>query len=174
MKEKVVILGVGNLLLRDEGSGIHVLRELQAHYLFEDQVHLVDGGTGGLGLLPLIEGAEHLIVIDAVQTSHPPGTLFRFTPAEILHENTPRLSSHELDLAGVLQLAEILGRVPPSVILFGVQPEDISSYGLDLTPSVQAVVPVLVRLVLEELDRWGVHWRRREDGEPVIPEKGVR
>lgn len=163
MKRELVILGVGNLLLQDEGSGIHVLREIEAHYAFEGDVRLVDGGTGGLGLLPWIQGAENLIVLDAVQADHPPGSVFRFTPADILCETSPGLSSHELDLAGVLKLAEALGQTPSSVVLFGVQPEETSSCGLELTPSVQAAVPVLVRLVLRELDRLGIGWRRMED-----------
>lgn len=159
MKREVVILGVGNLLLRDEGIGIHAIRELQAHYAFEENVCLIDGGTGGLGLLPAIQGAEHLIVLDAVQADRPPGSIFQFTLADIPCETSPQLSPHELDLPGVLKLAEALCQAPASVIFFGAQPQEVSC-GLELTPSVQSAIPVLVQLVLGELDRLRIGWRR--------------
>ena len=150
-----VVLGLGNLLLRDEGVGVHVLRELETHYSFGDEVKLVDGGTGGLKLLSYIAEADHLIIIDAIQSGQPPGSLHRLTLDDIAEGTLPLTSLHEVGLSEVLQIACKLGHQPSAVIL-GVEPQDITSWGTELTPAIAEKVPALINMVLEELERVGV------------------
>ncbi len=156
---KKVVLGLGNLLLTDEGIGVHVLRELEANYTFEEGVRLIDGGTGGLRLLPHIIQADHLIVVDAIQSGEAPGTLFRLTVDDLVGWTLPQISLHELGLTEALQMARILGR-HPSIVILGVEPQDISSWGMELTPPLSEKVPVLVQMVLEELKGLGVVFDR--------------
>ena len=153
---KVVVLGVGNILRRDEGVGVRVIQYLQDRYAFPGNVTLVDGGTAGLGLLSLIEGADHLIVVDAVQAGEAPGSLFVFTPDELSFQTAPQLSLHEIGLVEVLALLKAVGRRRPRTVIIGVQPEDISLWEPELTPTVRAQVPKLAALVLQELARLGV------------------
>ncbi|MFQ5904282.1 MAG: HyaD/HybD family hydrogenase maturation endopeptidase [Candidatus Binatia bacterium] len=156
---KKLILGLGNLLLKDEGIGVHVLRELEANYTFEKGVRTIDGGTGGPRLLPHIIEADHLIVVDAIQSGEAPGSLFRLTVDDIAEGTLPQTSLHELGLTEVLQMAQTLGR-QPSIVILGVEPQDISSWGMELTPTLAEKVPVLVQMVLEELKGLGVVFER--------------
>ncbi|MGQ9513123.1 HyaD/HybD family hydrogenase maturation endopeptidase [Thermodesulfitimonas sp.] len=146
--QRLLVLGVGNVLLQDEGVGIHAVNELK-QYGYPPEVEIVDGGTAGFGLLYFIEEASRLIVIDAVNGGAAPGTLFRFTP-EDLEECTPISgnSLHEVGLMEVLYLAKAMGVLPPTVI-YGVQPAEID-WGTALSPQVAAQLPRLLDEVSEK------------------------
>lgn len=163
VEKKVVILGVGNLLLHDEGVGIHVIQELIARYTFGKQVQLIDGGTLGIDLLPFIQEADHLIIIDAVDAGSRPGSIFRFTPCGLAPDTLPKLSLHQASLFEVLRLAEVLGYCPETVVI-GIQPQEIAPWGLELTPVVQQKIPEIIKLVLDELDQLEVPWQEKRDG----------
>ncbi len=152
---KIMVLGVGNILLRDEGVGVRVVERLKAAYRFPDNVELVDGGTAGLDLLPVVEGVSRLIIVDTVKTSGPPGSIFRFTPDDINIKVPYKTSLHQIGMVEVFAVAEALGRKMEAVII-GVEPEDMSSWGLELTPTIEARVPEIMALVLKELDALGV------------------
>lgn len=152
-KQHITILGVGNILLTDDGLGVQAIQELERTCAFPPNVILYDGGTGGLGLLPVIEQAERLIVVDAVLVEAAPGTVVRFDFEDLPATLTRRLSAHEIDIIEVLKVAESLGKRPPTVII-GMQPEDISTYGTELT--VKTHLPKLVSAILEELESYGI------------------
>ena len=152
---KVMVLGVGNILLKDEGLGVRVVERLKAAYTFPENVELVDGGTAGLDLLPVVEGFDRLIIVDTVKTSEPPGSIFRFTPDDIGVKVPYKTSLHQIGMVEVFAIAEALGRKMDAVII-GVQPEDMSSWGLDMTPTIEAKVPEVMALVLKELSMLGV------------------
>ncbi|RPF49315.1 hydrogenase maturation protease [Thermodesulfitimonas autotrophica] len=149
---RLLVLGVGNVLLRDEGIGVHAVRELRQRG-YPPEVEIVDGGTAGLDLLHFIEDASHLIVIDAVNGGAAPGTLFRFTPEE-LDGCVPvsGYSLHGVGLLEVLHLARAMGVLPPTVI-FGIQPADLS-WGTELSAPVAARLPRLLELIHEEIESW--------------------
>lgn len=163
VEKKVVILGVGNLLLRDEGVGIHVIQELAARYTFGKEVRLIDGGTLGIDLLPFIQDANHLIIIDAAEADSHPGSIFRFTPPGMAFDTPPKLSLHQVSLLEVLRLAEALGYCPKTVVI-GIQPQDIAPWGLELTPVVRQKIPEIIELVLDELDQLNVSWQGKQSG----------
>lgn len=150
--KRIVILGVGNILLKDEGVGVHVIERLGNNYRFSPSVALVDGGTLGLQLLGTVAEADHLIVIDAVKNGRLPGALYRFKPDDIPTRMNYKHSLHQVDLLEALTVSQSIGNTPETVII-GVEPEDTSSGGMELTPAVQEKVPELIHLVLKELDR---------------------
>ncbi len=149
MAEKtVVIIGVGNLILRDEGVGVHVVRELETREL-PPQVEVLDGGTALMDLLPVIHKAERIIVIDALQAGGEPGTIYRVCPDDLMGETENPLSLHQVGLLEVLGMVRQLGG-DPEVVIIGVEPKEIS-WGMELTPEVQAKLPKVIDAVFEEL-----------------------
>ncbi|MCS7177877.1 MAG: HyaD/HybD family hydrogenase maturation endopeptidase [Anaerolineae bacterium] len=152
---KTLVLGVGNILLSDEGVGVHVVRLLQERYRFPQEVEILDGGTLGLNLLPYVENADRLVIVDAVQMNVPPGTLVRLEGAEVPAVLGLKYSSHQMGVSELLAVARVLGHSPAEVILLGIQPASLE-VGLDLSPTVAAQVETLVQNVLAELQRWGI------------------
>ncbi len=149
---KTVVLGVGNYLLRDEGVGVHAVRALAGRPL-PPGVELVDGGTAGFDLLPLLLGAERVIVIDAVRAGGVPGAVYRLPLAECeLRPREPGLSLHDAGLAEVFHALKLLTPEPPEVVLIGVEPASLE-LGTELSPAVSAKLPLILDLVEEELRR---------------------
>jgi hydrogenase maturation protease len=153
-EKRILVLGVGNLLLHDEGIGVRVIEELQARYEFSANVEFFDGGTLGLRLLDPIANTDHLIVVDAVQNGEPPGTLYRLDADNLNKRVTFKNSLHQLDLVETLAYAEVLGNRPSTVIV-GIEPEDISPWGLELTDVVQSRMGEMCDRVLKEIELAG-------------------
>lgn len=145
----ILILGIGNILLRDEGVGVHAVRKMMEMNMPPD-VELVDGGTMGLNLLYHIEGRKKVIVIDTVLTDDPPGTIYRFTD-DALVMNKPLLrTAHGIDFTDVIATAKFLGTKPDEIVFIGIKPESLEE-GLELTPTIEKRVPALIKLVMREL-----------------------
>jgi len=152
---KTLIIGVGNLLLSDEGVGIHVAQRLLREYQLPEEILVLDGGTLGLDLLYYLEGIENLLMIDAVLMNKEPGSLMRMVDEEVPSYMTFKMSPHHIGIPDMLFAAKLKGLYPPNVVLWGVQPE-IVDIGLDLSESVAKQVDPLLDLILEELEQWGV------------------
>lgn len=151
--DRRVVLGLGNLLNRDEGLGVHALRALGRRLGADPGVELVDGGVLGLNLLPLVESCSHLLVLDAVDAGRPPGTVIELGRDHIPMLHGVTLSEHQVTFQEVLGLASIRGRLPGTVHLIGAQPADIS-VGVEVSPAVRGAIPPIVERALEFLDRW--------------------
>lgn len=147
----MLILGIGNILLRDEGVGVHVVEALGLQEL-PAEVELVDGGTAGADLVDLIADRRKLIVIDAIEAGLAPGTILRLTPQDLLPDPDEMLSLHQLGLVQSLHMAEQLGCSPQDVVIIAVQPQTIRP-GLELSADVQAAVPRAAAAALAELAR---------------------
>jgi hydrogenase maturation protease len=174
MQEKqIIILGVGNLLFTDEGVGIRVAEALQDRYEFPQNVRVVDGGTLGLNLLGVISEADHLIVVDAVRKNGEPGTLYRLAGEEIPQRIRAKNSLHQVEFLEALTCCQALEKVPETVIV-GVEPEDITTMSLVLTPTVGARVDDLVEAVLKELTALGGGYCSRKEGESCADSEFVR
>ncbi len=145
----VVILGVGNILLRDEGVGVRVIQAMQGMGL-PRHVEIFDGGTAGFDLLNILAGQSKIIVVDAVRAGHEPGAIFRLRPEDLLQQEGTFASLHQIGLLEVLSVAEQLGCAPEQLLIFGVQPKDLS-WGLELSPEVASAVPRVIELVVAEL-----------------------
>lgn len=157
---KTLVLGLGNILLQDEGAGVRVVERLQAEYVFPNDVTVLDGGTLGLDLLHVLEESERAVVVDAVRSDKEPGALVRLRNAEIPAFLGPKVSPHQVGLQDLLGLAQLRGHLPGEVILLGVQAGRLEP-GLDLSPAIAAQVEPLAAHVLEELARWGIAVRKR-------------
>lgn len=155
--QKILVLGIGNLLLRDEGVGIQVVNELITRYQFSENVDLVDGGTLGSRLIGVMSDCEVLIVVDAVKNGGPPGTLYRLEGEDLSLNSPTKHSLHEASFLETLLQCRFLGYEFKTVII-GIEPEDISPWSDELTPPVQSRVPELVRAVLAEINRAGGHF----------------
>lgn len=139
-----MVLGVGNLLLKDEGVGIHVIRALESEALPPD-VDLMDGGTGGLHLISWIQDYKRIIMVDATLDSHPPGTVRLIRP-RYATDFPPLMSAHEIGLRDMIE-AMILTENLPEIELIVISAEDISEVGMELTPVVEAAVPKVVEMI---------------------------
>ena len=152
--KSILVLGVGNILLKDEGVGVRVIEQLQAEYSFSPNVRLMDGGTLGIRLLDDITGADHLIVVDAVRNDQPPGTLYRLLAEELTRCVSFKNSLHQTGLLETLAYAEMLEQRPTTVVV-GIEPEDISPWGTELTATVREHMAELVINVLKEIQLAG-------------------
>jgi len=143
------VIGVGNILLCDEGIGVHVVRELHRRGV-PPGVEYVDGGVAGATLLNLIEGEDRVVIVDAVDAPFPPGTVVRLSPDEIAGSTGPSWSLHDVNLAatlGMMRLRETL----PEMLVLGIVPADIESYSLDLSGPLAARFGEIVEKVLGEI-----------------------
>jgi len=152
---RVGVLALGNVLMRDDALGPHVLRRLESGYDFPPDVSLVDLGTPGLDLHPHLDGLETAIIIDAVRADGEPGELRLYRRDEILrHAPGPRVGPHDPGLKEALLGLEFAGRGPREVLLVGVIPGD-TGYGIGLTPAVEQALDGARAAVLDELLRLG-------------------
>ncbi|RNC71884.1 MAG: HyaD/HybD family hydrogenase maturation endopeptidase [Desulfuromonadales bacterium] len=151
----VLVLGIGNLIMTDDGVGVRVVQRLTEEYRFPEGVTVMDGGTLGLDLLHYLEGVERLLMVDAVETGGPPGTVVRLAGEEIPVALRTKLSPHQMGLQDLLAVAELQGNRPAEMVLWGVQPESIG-LGMELSPAVAAQFDRLAAEVLAELAGWGV------------------
>ena len=150
MNSKIVVIGIGNLLLMDEGIGVHTINELEKHDL-PGSIEIYDGGTGGFKLIDLMHGADIVIFIDAVETGKAPGsvTIFR---AEEVHSiyNKKKYSLHDTDLMEIIKMAEMLGN-PPMIEIVGIQPK-IINYGTTLSNELAGSMSNIMNTVLRRIE----------------------
>lgn len=152
MKSRPVILGLGNPLFSDEGLGIHLVHQLMLEEI-ASRVVLVDGGTDALSLLGIVEDAEHLLVIDAVDGDEPAGSLYSLQGGDISLRLSGRISAHQIDFQEVLALAGLRGRLPAHLVLMGVQPQSLD-WGTELTSKVAGAMPRLHEAIYEQIANW--------------------
>jgi hydrogenase maturation protease len=160
MTRDVCVVGLGNSLLQDDGVGLHAMEAIKAGYEFEPEIDLIDGGTAGLDLLPLIEGYKKVLFIDAADTGRPPGTVVVIEGDAIPSFLTHQRSVHHIGLSDLLFAARMADVLPVEVCLVGVQPESID-LGLELTDSIKNSLDSLIAAVVGRLQSWGVQAVRR-------------
>ena len=148
VKKPILILGIGNILLSDEGVGIHVIEQLGKISVPED-VELVDGGTAGADIIDIIADREKVIIVDSMQTNDSPGTIRKFTINDFDFSNSINMSLHDLGIVETILMTELLGCKPKKVILFGVKPENIGC-GLSLSKTLSNKITNIAELVLKE------------------------
>lgn len=153
---EVLVLGIGNLLWADEGFGPRAVEMLAGRHAFPPGVRLVDGGTQGLYLMPMVQAARRLLVLDAVDFAHPPGTLVILKGDEIPRMmSARRLSLHQTTFMDVLAAVELLGGGPSEMVVVGVQAGQLDDFGGGLTPEVDEGMDAALAAALEQLAAWG-------------------
>jgi hydrogenase maturation protease len=146
---QVAIVGVGNMLLSDEGVGIHVVRALKEISL-PSHVKIFEFGTRGLEILEAVEGFRKMVVVDAVRSGAPPGSIKRWRLGELIDASAPRMTSlHEMDLLTILKIGRATARLPNEVVIVGIEPKVLSA-GLELSPELKAKFRELLDLVVKE------------------------
>ena len=141
------VVGIGNVLLRDEGVGCHVVHALEEIPL--PDVEIIDSGTCS-DVLQLLEGAEKLVIVDAVKGGGMPGQIYRFHLEDITVEQKPFLSLHDMDLVGSLKSMQLWHKIGEAVII-GVEPREIN-WGLELSPELKKKMPQIIDTILSELN----------------------
>lgn len=164
---EITILGVGNILLSDEGVGVRVVEYLDQRYSFPDNVRLVDGGVLGVRLMGIIGTTDFLIVVDAVCNRGAPGALYRLSDEQVPRRVLAKQSMHQLDLPEVLALCTAIDK-NPRVVVVGVEPEDITTMDVALTPTIAARVPDLAAMVLAELDALNISYTPKQAEGPDL------
>lgn len=154
MSNSALVIGVGSPLMGDDGLGLAALEALRAGWTFEPELELMDGGTWGMNLLPFIESAPRVLILDAIRAGREPGSFVRLEGDEIPRFFATKLSPHQIDLKEVLALAELRGTLPGHTIVVGLEPAVIEM-SASLSEPVRAGLPGLVAHVLKQLGRWG-------------------
>lgn len=151
-----LVLGIGNLVMSDDGIGVRVVQLLNERFRFPSGVTVLDGGTLGLDLLPRLEGVDRLLVVDAVLTGNAPGALVRLSGEDVPIVLETKISPHQMGLKDLLAVAMLQGFEPSEMVLWGVQPEVIEMR-MELSQAVEEQLEPLVQKVLTELERWGIN-----------------
>lgn len=171
--DRILVIGMGNVLMRDEGIGVRAVEELESRYLLPDGVRVVDGGTTGMELLEPMRNADCLIVADAVNADRPPGTLVRIANDEIRAFFQTKLSNHQLGLSDLLALLAFKGETPRHVTIIGMVPHVLENR-LGLSAPAAEGLDAMVEMLVDELARVGIvamprdevragHWRRQAE-----------
>ena len=165
-----MILGVGCILFSDEGFGVRVVEKLEERYTFPENVSLVDGGVLGINLLGVISQADQLIAVDVIRNKGNPGDVYRLSGDQIPERIRAKNSIHQVDFLEALTLCQALDKVPETVIV-GVEPFDIETLSIELTPVISAKVAPMIDMVLSELGRLDTPYEKRKEkyvsGNPI-------
>lgn len=169
---RVVVLGLGNMLMADDGVGLAALARLDEEWFIPRTVSLVDGGTWGMNLLPVIEHTHRLLIFDAIDFAEPPGTIIRLEREDIPRFLAQKLSPHQVDLREVLALAEFRGTLPEQIVALGIQPARVEM-STTLSPVVENGLDELVRRGAAVLAQWGVGVCRWDAADHLTDDNGV-
>ncbi|RQD75499.1 MAG: hydrogenase maturation protease [Candidatus Syntrophonatronum acetioxidans] len=149
-KKNILVLGVGNILMADEGIGVHVIKEMESLDLPEN-VELLDGGTAALDLIPYLKGRNKLIIVDCIDTQDPPGTIYRLSPEDLENIKTFTISSmHQIGLAETIKLSKLLGN-NSDIVIIGVAPKNYNQYRIEISPELNKVVPKIIDIIFKEM-----------------------
>lgn len=157
---EITVLGIGNIILSDEGFGVRVVEFLKKNYEFPENVQLVDGGTLGVELMHFVVGTKKLLIIDSIDGGCEAGKIFHLRDDEILRHFTQKISAHEVGIQDILTMLDVTGKKIPCVELIGAQPFSLDA-GINLTPPMEKLLPTFAEKSLEILKNWGVDWRKK-------------
>lgn len=163
---RILVLGVGNTLMCDDGVGVHAVRALADGYEFPANVLVVDGGVAGLRLLGDLAAADNVIIVDALKNNGMPGTIYRFSREDIQPRRGPFVSAHEVGIAELLAAAEFTGHLPETHII-GIEPLETETVGLELSLPLRRALPQAVAAIIERLRSHGVELKRKSKADTV-------
>ncbi|MGO9138972.1 MAG: HyaD/HybD family hydrogenase maturation endopeptidase [Syntrophales bacterium] len=152
---RITILGLGNVLLQDEGFGVHFVRWFENNYRVPENVKIVEGGTLGYGLLDTVCSCDRLLVIDVIKVDEEPGSIYRFTKEEVDAQMLEPTSAHEVSFHDVLCKAELIDELPECIFLC-IVPYKYKDMGLEMTPSIRKKFSAVEKFLLRELSLYGV------------------
>jgi hydrogenase maturation protease len=156
---RIIVLGVGNILLSDEGVGVRAVERLKHDYRLPPTVEVIDGGTSAMEMLDDLAGADHLIIVDAVRSGRAPATMVRIADEDVPVFFKTKLSPHQIGLSDVLATLELIGERPGRITVIGIEPVALDT-AMALTPQVEALLPKVVDQLVKELRQLGVALER--------------
>ncbi len=162
MATETLIIGLGNVLMQDEGIGVRAVEHLDSHYHLPEGVETLDGGTSGTELLEPMRGVKNLIIADAINSKSPPGTFKRLTGDQVQAFFTTKISNHQLGLCDLLAILKVTGGEPENVTIIGMVPHVLETK-LGLSPKTQKAVTVMVEYLLNELHMLGIEPKLRDE-----------
>lgn len=155
----VLVLGIGNMLIGDEGVGCLAVEELNRRYDLPPSVECVDGGTAGFELLNILDSKEHVILIDALRDDRPPGTVIMVEGEQVPRAFHARTTPHQLGICDVLAAAQLTDIMPKHLTLYGIEPKQLD-VGIGLSPEVEAGMEKTIRAVVDQLRHLGYEVKR--------------
>ncbi len=163
----VAVLGIGNVLMGDDGAGVWLVRELSRAYRFTPAIDVIDGGTLGLGLIADLARIDRLLVVDAARTGRRPGSVSTFLDGDVRAVLRPIVSAHDASLNDLLAALTLLGRSPNELTVVGIEPFTLLP-SVRLSRPVRSALPAAATTVLDRLASWGVAGLRQDVWEPAI------
>lgn len=164
---EIVLLGVGNILLTDEGLGVHVVKELKESFIFTPAISIIDGGTMGMELLTYMRGMKKILLVDAINGGDAPGTIYEFPHKELEQYFTEHISVHEVGMQDILRIRAIQEDPLEDAVVIGVEPESLE-IGFEPSEPVQCALPEVKKRVLNVLREWGVTAEPKAQSENFI------
>ena len=161
---RLLILGLGNVLCGDDGLGVAALARLDRRYRLPERVEMLDGGTLGLSLLHHVRSADALLLVDAIRSDGPPGTLVRLEGDDVAPAVETRLSVHQIGVADLLDGLRWTDSSPSRIVLVGLVPESLE-LELGLSPAVERALDTLVEAVAKEVEHLGFELTARDPDE---------
>ncbi len=159
---KTVIIGVGNILFKDEGVGVYAAKYLEKNYKFQDNVEVIDGGTLGFKLMQYYQEYDKVIIIDTVSIKDTPGSIYNLPSDVLMGLGSYRQTAHEVEVVEMLEICSFLDKMA-KVNVVGIIPEDIESVDIDLTQTIKNSFFDLINEVLNELKRDNISFERKAD-----------
>ncbi|MFA7083495.1 MAG: HyaD/HybD family hydrogenase maturation endopeptidase [Arcobacteraceae bacterium] len=151
---KNIVIGVGNLLFKDEGIGIYAAKYLEENYSFEPKIEIIDGGTLGFKLMSYFQEYDNVVILDTVSIEDKAGEIFRIPSDVLLGLGTYRKTAHEVEIVEMLEICSVLEE-HAAVTILGIIPEDIVTVEIGLTPTIEAKFEEYVAHVLKECENMG-------------------
>lgn len=155
----IIVLGIGNILLGDEGLGVRTIERLQRDFRIPPHIELVDGGTAGIDLLGFVRKDTALIIVDCIKPKERPGRMIRLEGSEVPTFLSSKISPHQLGLSDLLAAAHLIDRKPEKLVFLGMEPKSIAT-GLTLTAEIENCLPQLVTAIVQELRALGTELTR--------------
>ena len=175
MTQRVLILGIGNVLWADEGFGVRCVEALADTHALPGNVLLLDGGTQGLYLLPFLEEADALIVFDAIDYGLPAGTMKIIRDGEVpAFMGAKKMSLHQTGFQDVIATAQLMGYCPARMVLIGCQPVELEDFGGGLRPAVAARIPEALAIARDVLAEWGIECREGRTESDLLADPSIR
>jgi hydrogenase maturation protease len=153
---KIAVLGIGNLIMQDEGAGIHVIRKLEKEYSFQPEIEIIDGGTSGSELYGFFEDNDKMIIVGAVDFDEEPGFIGSIEKDDILKRLNTKMSMHNLGLTDVLSHVKLLDIEPSEIFLIGIQPAIIELHD-ELSETVLTKIDRIIEVIIMKLAEWDVN-----------------
>lgn len=152
---KIVVVGIGNILFKDEGVGVYAGRFLEENYTFEPAIDIIDGGTLGFKLMTYYQTYDKVLIIDTISIDDAPGSVFNVPAQELMDLGTYRNTAHEVEVVEMLEICSLLDEIA-EVNVIGIIPEDIESVEIGMSGSMHKHFPTLIKAAVLELERAGV------------------